>query len=149
MKHTTYKFVLAAILFFSGIVLFTSCKKDENNNTPSWPGNQILIDKDFLVSYAKDNGGNITANYAGYTFRFAGPPSLLTGTATVTNTLLTITGTWTMTAGRDRITFAFPTNLFPELSYMNKTWIVTNATANPVVLNATFGEDDELRLTLK
>jgi hypothetical protein len=147
LHYLTRRLLFFFLLLFSGILLLNGCSKDENN-TPAWPGNQLLIDKNFSVPYAKDNGADVTANYNGIIFRFAGPATSLTGTATAANSLFTVTGTWTMNSSRDKISFSFPTNLLPDLAFMNKTWKITNAFVSPVVLKADNGEDDEVRLLL-
>ncbi len=144
----TSKLILVAAIAFFGVVLFSSCKKDNNTSNPQQTAANNMFDRNLLVSMATDNGATVTADFAGLTFRFTGSASL-SGTATVANDLLTVTGNWTMTAGYDKITFSFPTNIFGQLSYMNKQWLISANSSSTVVLNAANGESDALNFSTK
>ena len=147
MKHYMYKVILVVMLSFCAATLLDSCKKN-SDTAASLPADQKLLDRNLLVSYAKDDGTDITINYNGIIFKFTGPATALSGGATASNTLLTVNGTWSLNTSRNKITFAFPTNAIPELSHMNKQWLIANPSANPVVLTALLGENDELRFSI-
>jgi len=151
MKKLITKFVLLTGISFFGAVMLNSCSKSNDGTstapTPApivvKPNNVTnLLDRDLVVPYAKDDGVDITAKFAGLTFRFASNGTL-TGPATAANDLLAVNGTWTMTAAYDRITFAFPTNLFPDLAFMNKEWMI-GSNGSTVVLIPSNGENDLL-----
>ena len=143
-----YKIVLVAMLSFCAATLFNGCKKNDTATTSdTLPADQKLIDHNLLISFAKDDGSDITSNYTGLVFKYNGTAKSLSGSATAANGILNVTGTWALNATRNRITFAFPTNVISELSYLNKQWEITNPSTNPVVLKALFGENDEVRFS--
>lgn len=149
-----YKLILLSGISFSGAVLLNSCSKKDDTATISTPFQMAkhnfetnILDRDLVVPFAQDDGTNITIKFAGLTFHFTGNGTL-TGSATAANDLLSVNGTWSMTAAYDKITFAFPTNLFPDLAFMNKEWLITSNNF-PIVLTAANGENDQLNFSPK
>jgi len=155
MKKSMRKLILLSGISFFGAMMLNSCSKNNDsataNNTPLLMARAYfqsnILDRDLVVPYAKDDGATITMKFAGLTFHFTGNGTL-TGSATAANDLLSVNGTWSMTANYDKITFNFPTNFFPDLAFMNKQWNIGSNGAT-IVLTATNGENDELDFTGK
>jgi|GEM_PF-5851728 len=155
MKKLLTKIVLLTGISFFGAVLLNSCSKNDGTissspgptpiGTPTSANN--LLNRDLVVPYAKDDGAVITAKFAGLTFRFTSNGTL-TGSATAANDLLAVNGTWSMTAAYDKVTFAFPTNIFPDLAFMNKEWVI-GSNGSTVVLIPSNGENDLLDFSAK
>lgn len=152
MKTSLYKLVLLSGLFFSGALILTSCSKaDAVNSISSQSLSQgkmanALFDHNLIVTYAKDNGADITNQFQGITFNLMSSATN-NGYVTAANDLFAVNGTWIMPNGT-LISFAFPTNGLPVLSFMNKEWNIVSYN-DPVILTAANGEDDEIRMTLK
>ena len=149
MKKSYFKIIVTAALFCGFTLVLNSCSK--NNDTPVNTSTAVTViyDHDLLVKSATDNGVDNTAKFAGLKFRFTGPYTLLNGGGSVSNDLFNVNGTWNLTANYDKITFAFPTNVFTDLDYMNKQWLIGTYTATTVILSAANGENDVLQFMIK
>jgi hypothetical protein len=152
MKKIFYNLVLFAGVSFTGAAVLSSCTKGDDNSATNASSQQYfstnVVNHDFAVLMATDNGTDITANYNGINFRFA-DTATLAGTATASNSLLTVHGTWTVDAAYDKITFSFPTTTLTSLSFMNKQWQFMNRNSQAIDLKAANGETDELHFTRK
>ena len=146
-KLTCSTFFIAALSLF-GFTSLNGCSKSDATVITT-PGVQNILDRDLIVSYAKDDNTDITSQFNGLTFHYTGPSTANSGPASAANTLLSVTGSWTMNASHNKITFAFPTGIFSTLAFMNKEWLIANTASNPLVLTATNGETDILYFSLK
>jgi hypothetical protein len=151
MKKTMYKLILLAGITFCGAVLLSSCSKDDNTNTSTASKDYFVNNMqslDLKVSFASDNGTDITSKFSGYTFRFADTIALA-GKATASNDLLTVSGTWSIDGDYNKIAFVFPTAVIADLAFMNKQWQFTNRDSATVKLMASNGENDVLYFVRK
>lgn len=151
MKNTIYKLVAAASIVFCCIIIISGCKKDNDNADNS--SSQVyfssnVINTDLLLTLAKDNNTEVTSKFAGYTFRLTDTASLA-GTITVWNDLLSVKGTWSIDANYDKISFALPTNIIPDLALLNKEWQFSSRQTTSIKLVAANGEADELDFSKK
>ncbi|MEO6252631.1 MAG: hypothetical protein ABIO79_04965 [Ferruginibacter sp.] len=55
-------------------------------------------------------------------------------------------GSWNIAAGSASITIYYPTDIFREMAFMNRTWMVTET--SPGMFTVT-SEGDEVRLVIK
>jgi outer membrane murein-binding lipoprotein Lpp len=138
---------------FSGAV-FTGCSKSEtmndlNENSQTIAAKQggdinanvSILNKDLGIIYAKDGAADITDQFKDFTFNFTGaPPS---GPAHVWNDLLAQTGSWGMGNGEegDHFTISYPTNVFTQLVFLNRSWTVGESSSAVIRLIAADGDE--------
>ncbi len=151
-------------LFFTGLIIcgaaISGCSKNETINelkenpqllsARSAPTDMMatdveILNKDLIITYAGDNGANITDQFKDFTFHFQGtPPS---GQAHVWNDLLAQTGTWTYEGSAGIISLQYPTGIFQQLAFLNRTWKIGESSSNVHRLYTDDG--DEVHLTGK
>lgn len=151
-------------LIFAGLVAsavtITGCSKNESVNelnanpqmltAKSGSGDLMaaksdILNKDLVITSARDNGVDITAEFREFTFHFQGTqPS---GQAFCWNDLLNQTGSWTYPVGSDEITLKYPTDIFQELVFMNRTWIIGESSSS--VFRLYTNDGDEVQLATK
>jgi hypothetical protein len=151
MKNTFYKMLPVAAVALCCVIMASGCKKDDNSNDTSTAQvyfTSNVINRDLLLTYAKDNTTDVTAKFNGFNFRLTDTASLA-GTITVWNDLLSVKGTWTIDAGYDKISFAVPVNIIPDLALLNKEWQFTSRESAIIKVTATNGEADELNFSNK
>ena len=146
--------LLLAGLFISGVAL-TSCSKSNSvndlNNNPQQlaarsasfdaPADKGMLNQNLRITYASDNGTDITQQFQLYTFRFVG--TYPGGEAQVWNDLFARIGSWN--GGQGTFTIALPTDPFWEMAFLNRTWMVTE---NAGVFTLT-ADGDEVRMVIK
>jgi len=150
MKTTIFNLLFAVVI--SGLV-FTSCKKTdltEMKATPNAVGNTdnagkpaattaSILNQDLSISYAYDNGVDITAQFKDFTFEFAGTyPS---GNAHVWNDLLAQTGTWSSPTETTDLILWYPTDIFTQLAFLNREWNIVEASTSFYRLMAADGDE--------
>lgn len=160
MKKSTFTLLPLIAIFFTGAILLNSCSKDDsiatnsvaaahiNAGGPSVPPATGLFNRDLIVIYAQDDNTNITADFDGISFRFAGSMEAQTGEAYAMTRWIAVQGNWTgeQSGGNNFITVAIPTDLIPVVSFVNRKWIVTN-NGNAVTLVDANGQSDRLTLS--
>ena len=156
MKTNISNLLLAGI-FISGVAL-TSCSKSDTmndlNNNPQQlavksasfdaPADKGMLNQNLRITYASDNGTDITQQFQLYTFRFVG--TYPGGEAQVWNDLFARLGSW----GAEEpgtISIAYPTDPFWELAFLNRVWTVIEKTSGSFTLIANDG--DEVHFTVK
>jgi|APGre2960657404_1045060.scaffolds.fasta_scaffold51816_2 hypothetical protein len=150
MKTTIYN-LLFAVVFFG--FLHTSCSKTEitamtpvpnvaatdvtaDAGKPS-PGTASILNQHLNISYARENGVDITDQFNDFTFIFEGTyPS---GNAHVWNCLLAQTGTWSSPSDITDFVLSYPTGIFSQLAFLNREWNIDEATTNFYKLTAANG----------
>ncbi|MEI9958378.1 MAG: hypothetical protein WDM90_19210 [Ferruginibacter sp.] len=99
---------------------------------------------------AKDDGADVTANFAGYTFHILDSTAASTsGLVTVANDLLSVNGTWFVDENFSKITFQFPTTVIAKLVFFNKEWAFKGTSSATINLQPTNGEDDAVQFVRK
>ncbi len=97
-----------------------------------------------VIPYASDNGANITSEFKDFTFHNQGtPPSCQ---ANVWNDLLAQTGNWTLGTGDGSITLKYPTGIFTQLAFLNRTWTIGESSTTVTRL---YDNGDEVHLVVK
>lgn len=158
MKTKISNLIFAGL--FASAVAITGCSKNESvnelNQNPqtltakSGSGDLMaakgdITNQDLVITYARDNGVDITAEFNEFTFNMQGtPPS---GQAHVWNDLLNQTGSWYYAPGGDDITLKYPTDIFRELEFLNRTWNIGESSSS--VFRLYSGDGDEVHFTVK
>ena len=155
--------LLFAGLFISGVAL-TSCSKSEaindlnnnpqkiavnNANNAEDPGDPHvglqLLNNNLGVIYALDGTNDVTQQFNAYTFRFSGNEPA--GQAQAWNAQTMQTGSWSMEVEPGDFGISYPTNVFPELAFLNRNWTIGESSSAVVRLIASDG--DEIQFAAK
>lgn len=157
MKTKIFNLIFAGLIL-CGIVL-NGCSKNDSiqdlNQNPQLltaksnsdlTATKSILNTDLVISYARDNGTDITAQFKDFTFNFTGaPPS---GPAHVWNDLLAQTGTWYYKEeGATVFEIKYPTNVFQQLEFLNRQWIIGESSSAFIRLYSNDG--DEVKFTTK
>ena len=145
-KSTTvsirYKIYIMRALLYTGrwivigcfallvLVLSGSCKKlraaagDRSALEALFEEN--ILNRDFIVHLATDNGIDITSEFIGYNFILTKDTSFYGGPITGTRTGVTYTGTWACNDDFSKLTISFTSpGTPPEFSFINRPWKFT------------------------
>ena len=142
------KTISARLIYFLMITTFFACTKPTASNT----GTQLekyfednVLNKDFVINFASDNGVDITANYNGYIFKmtktdyYHGPAEARMGTNI-------FTGTWSSNDDYSKLIITLPTT--PScFVFLNREWRFTSK-ALPQLKLAPWGTSDPLVLQM-
>ncbi len=121
----TKHFSLKLLLFIACVAIFVSCKKNDSTNTGTGTLVEQLFESqvlnhDFIVNLAMDNGTDLTANYNGYTFRllktdfYHGPAQIKKGTTIYT-------GSWSCNEDYSKLIITLP-GTPSELVFLTREW---------------------------
>jgi hypothetical protein len=114
---------IIAIAFATLLLLLTGCKKaieQKQQDILQQYFEENILNRDFKVKLATDNGTDLTAQFDGFTYRLT-KNTLLDGPMTATNSLFTFTGTWSSNADYSKLTINLPTTI-PSFSFLNREW---------------------------
>jgi hypothetical protein len=140
MKTKIFNLLLAGII--SG-VLFTACSKNDvteqiaanannanNANSTAKPSGLTasILNQDLKITSAIDNGTDITQQFNAFTFRFVG--NYPGGQAQVWNDLLAQAGSWSSASESTDFTISYPTDIFNQLAFLNRTWTIAQSSEN-------------------
>ncbi len=144
-------------LFITGLVIcgaaISGCSKNESVNelnqnpqllsakTGSGDLNTAseILNQNFVISYARDNGADITAQFRDFTFNFQGTAPA--GKAHVWNDLLAQTGTWKFMEGTDVFEIKYPTEIFEQLVFLNRVWRIGESSSSVLRLYTDDGDE--------
>jgi len=145
------KFQLIKIIsnwFFIGMLFFISCKKGETSS-----GSQVeqyfeanVINKDFIINFASDNGTDLTANYIDYTFRLL-KTDFYHGALEAQKNSTIATGTWSSNEDYSKLIITLP-NTPPELIFLTRPWRFTKKRPEQLEL-APWGSTEPLVLYMQ
>lgn len=118
-------FSIKLVLVIFCAATFVSCKKNDSANTGT--GTLVeqlfeseILNHDFIVNLANDNGIDNTASYNGYAFRllktdyYQGPFTVKKGSASYT-------GTWSSNNDYSKLTITLPSTP-PEFVFLTREW---------------------------
>lgn len=135
-----WRFVIA-ILFAGAILLFTGCKKATTNPTEDLLKTYFeenVLNSNFVVSLATDNGTNLTAQYDGWVFKLL-KNTYYDGPMTAIKNGVTYTGTWTSNSDYGQLIININQAPTPaEFTFINRQWRFTKK-ALPVMELAPWG----------
>ena len=152
MKTTIFNQFFAIVI--SGLVLTSCSKTDITEMTPTpnaattantanagkpAPTTAAIINQDIKISYARDNGVDITSQFKDFTFKFIGTyPS---GPAHVWNDLLAQTGQWSSPTESTDFVLSYPTGIFEQLAFLNRQWTIVEGSTNFFRLTSSDGDE--------
>jgi hypothetical protein len=131
MPSILYKsrFIIAILL--AVVLLLSSCKKITEAVQPSQTALQQyfednILNRDFVVHLAADNGTDLTAQFSGFKFKLT-KNTLLDGPMTATNSTNTYTGTWNCNDDYSKLAINLPASV-TAFSFLNREWRFTKKT---------------------
>jgi len=132
-------------LLFAVLLLATSCKKTQEKITQDilqeYFDNNIL-NRDFKVKVATDNGTDLTSQYDGYVFRLLKTTNYEGPMTAIKNGGTTITGSWSCNEDFSKLTINLTNPPVPaEFIFLNRAWKFTKK-AVPVMELAPWGTTD-------
>ena len=131
--------ILAAIL-----LLATSCKKVQDQITQDILQqyfDQNILNRDFQVQLATDNGTDLTSQYTGEVFRLLKNTNY-DGPMTAIKNGVTYTGTWSCNEDFSKLTISLTQPTTPaEFVFLNRAWKFTKK-AFPIMELAPWGSTD-------
>ena len=132
------RFVIALIL--AAVLLLTGCSKEAlaeaNKSLLEQYFEDNILNRDFNVEMATDNGTNITAQFSGYTFILA-KNTLRDGPMTATIGSTVLTGNWSANEDYSKLVISLP-NSVAAFSFLNREWKFTKK-AIPIMELAPWG----------
>jgi hypothetical protein len=106
------------------VLLFASCKKSvpaqAQQNILEQYFEQNILNRDFTVKLATDNGSDLTAQYNGYLFRLL-KSTLLNGPMTATKGGVTYNGTWSSNDDYSKLVISLPATP-AEFGFLIREW---------------------------
>ena len=130
MPTVLYKsrFIIAIVL--AVILLLSSCSKsaliEQNRSVLEQYFESNILNKDFTVHLALDNGANLTNQFSGYTFKLT-KNTLLEGPMTATNSTDIYTGTWSCNDDYSKLVITLPATV-TAFGFINREWRFTKKT---------------------
>lgn len=132
------------------VLLLSGCSKNplsnpQNQNALEKYFEDNILNKDFTVHLATDNGADITADFSGFNFKLL-KNTYYDGTMTATNSLFTFNGTWSSNSDYSKLVITLPTTI-PSFAFLNREWKFTKK-ALPLLELAPWGttEPDVLHM---
>lgn len=154
MKTKILNLIFTVILV--GATVISGCSKNETiqelNQSPQLLKStqahtttpKSILNTDLVISYARDNGVDITAQFKDFTFNFQGTAPA--GQAHVWNDLLAQTGTWKFMEGTDVFEIKYPTEIFEQLVFLNRTWRIAESSETTFRLYSEDGDEVQFRI---
>ncbi len=141
--------MIKSISFFlvSCLLLFASCKKGISGNNPLLEKyfETNILTKNFIVSLAKDNTTDLTANYNGYVFVLL-KTDLYHGPMTATKNGTVYNGTWSSNSDYSKLIITLP-NSPMEFNFLSRSWRFTSKNL-PTLKLAPWGSNDPIELNM-
>lgn len=136
-----------ALLILFSFLLVTSCKKSAEG------GNALLeryfednvLNRNFVVTLAKDNSTNLTPNYNGYIFVLL-KTDFYHGPLKATKNNITYEGTWSSNDDYSKLTIVLPATP-SEFGFLTRAWRFTSKSL-PVLKLAPWYSRDPIELNM-
>jgi hypothetical protein len=101
-----------------------------------------ILNRNFIVHLATDNGTDITSEFSGYNFILTKDTSFYGGPMTGTKSGVTYTGTWACNDDFSKLTISLTSpSTPPEFNFINRSWKFTKK-AFPIMELAPWGSTD-------
>jgi len=143
------KYIIAIIL--SIFLLTTGCKKTKEVQVVTvfeQYFEQNILNRDFIVSYAKDQGTEITTQFDGYIFKLF-KNTYYDGPMTAIKSGVTYSGTWSSNSDYGNLIINLNQPSIPnDFIFINRQWRFTSK-ALPVMKLAPWGSTDSTELYMQ
>jgi hypothetical protein len=121
------RFVIA-VAFALFLLLCSSCGKDgivqqQQQNILQQYFEENILNRDFTVHLATDNGNEITPQFSGYTFKLL-KNTLVSGQMTAIMGTTTYTGSWSCNEDYSKLVISLPATV-PAFSFLTREWKFT------------------------
>lgn len=138
-----YKYVIIFLLTLSGF----SCKKEEKvmNAANEKLFEETILNSDFVVSYANDDGTILTSNYSGYVFVLRKTDNYH-GPMKVSKNGQVYEGSWSANEDYGKLTITLP-SLPVEFKFLSRAWRFTSKKL-PVLKLAPWGQGDGISVDM-
>ena len=123
-----YRLRFIIVIIFSVLLLLTGCSKSAGTDPLSQNlyeqfFEQNILNHDYRVKLATDNGIDLTAQYSSYTFRLL-KSTTFNGPVTVSSGLANYTGSWSCNDDYSKLTISLPASP-AEFIFMTREWKFT------------------------
>ena len=99
-----------------------------------------ILNRNFIVHLATDNGTDLTGQYSGYNFILTKTTSYYDGVLTGSKAGVTYTGTWSCNEDFSKLTISLPASP-PEFGFLSRSWKFTSKSF-PIMELAPWGSTD-------
>ena len=142
--------MIKSVSFFllSFLLLCASCKKGNTGNNPLLEKyfETNILNRNFIVSLAKDNTTDFTVNYNGYVFVLL-KSDLYHGPLQATKNGTVYTGTWSSNSDYSKLVITLP-NSPSEFIFLTRAWRFTSKNL-PTLKLAPWGSSDPIQLDMQ
>lgn len=140
-----------SVLLFVFTIFFLGCKKTKKDISQDVLQQYFdinILNRDFKVNLATDNGTDLTPNYTNYVFRLLKTTNY-DGPMTAKRNDSTYTGTWSTNEDFSKLTITLTQPLIPQpFIFLNRSWRFTKK-ALPVMELAPWGTADPIVLHME
>ncbi|MEI8053661.1 MAG: hypothetical protein WCH52_07930 [Bacteroidota bacterium] len=151
MPDHLYKSKYLIAILVTIILFFSACKKTEQvyvANVFEQYFEQNILNKNFIVNYAKDRGTDISSQFIGDTFMLF-KNTYYDGPMTAIKNGITYTGTWSSNSDYGKLVINITQPTPPaEFNFINRDWRFTEK-ALPVMKLAPWGSTDSTALYME
>jgi hypothetical protein len=151
MPDHLYKSKYLIAILVTIILFFSTCKKTQQvyvANVFEQYFEQNILNKNFIVNYAKDRGTDISTQFAGDTFMLF-KNTYYDGPMTAIKNGITYTGTWSSNSDYGKLVINITQPSTPsEFNFINRDWRFTEK-ALPVMKLAPWGSTDSTALYME
>jgi hypothetical protein len=145
MPNMVYNHRYFIVLMLAAALLLGSCKKTVENiseKTLQQYFEETILNKNFVVQYAKDNTTDLTGNYTSDTFVMKKGSTYYSGEMTGSSAGVVYTGTWNSNEDYSKLDININTPAPPsEFSFLNRSWKFTKKSL-PIMELAPWGSTD-------
>lgn len=124
-----------------------SCKKSIKETLAEKYFSENVLNRDFEITYAKNEGEDITSTYLGYSFLLKKGSDFYNGPLIVTKGTDIYYGTWQADEDFGKLTIVLP-SLPAEFAFLTRDWRFTSKKL-PVLKFAPWGSDAKIALTME
>lgn len=140
------RYVKLLVLLFVAST-FLSCKKTIRQSTLEKLFKENILDSDYTITYANDEGTDITALYTGYSFLLKKGNDLYSGQLFAKKDGITFTGSWESNDDYGKLKITLP-DMPAELRFLTREWRFKSKKI-PVLKFAPWGSDAPVELTME
>lgn len=134
------------LVLFVAISTISSCKKMLLSKAENYFEKNVL-NSEFVITNAIDDGDVITDSYKDYTFILLKGDNFFSGPMTVQSGTAQYTGTWISNEDYGKLTIDLPATP-PEFKFLTRNWRFTSKKL-PVLKFAPWGSDANIALTME